>query len=56
MSATGQAREAFLRGVLGSSAEHALLLTARHGWPFWTASLVALSELEIVLHLMEVDT
>ena len=55
MTSPCAARESFVRGVLGSSAEHALLLMARRGWPFWAASLVALSELEIVLHLMEAE-
>ena len=28
---------------------------AAHGWPLWAAALVARSELEIMLRLMEVD-
>ena len=45
--------ESFLRGVTGSSVEHTLRLMSAHGWPFWAAALVARSELEIVLRLME---
>lgn len=48
-------REAFVRGVVGSAVEHTLRLMADHRWPLWAAALVARSELEIVLRLMEAD-
>ena len=47
------AEQAFLSGVVVASVEHTLRLMGEHGWPFWAAALVARSETEIVLALME---
>ena len=55
MTAACLAREAFLRGVTRSAVEHTLRLMAAHDYPLWAAALVARSEMEIMLRLMEVD-